>query len=105
VLDKAVVYCDTDSIVYYDNGKNTVKTGDLLGEWTDELDGGYIEKWLCTGPKSYYYKTNTGKDTTKCKGFTLHHKNTEKINAEAMEKLIDGEIENVKVTNNQIIRD
>lgn len=29
--------CDTDSVVYFDDGENTVKTGDMLGEWTDEL--------------------------------------------------------------------
>ena len=103
-LGKAVIYCDTDSIVYYDNGINTIPNGDLLGEWTDELGGGYIVKWLATGPKSYYYKTSDGKDTTKCKGFTLHHKNAEKINAESMEKLIDQEIVRVQVTNNQITR-
>ncbi len=41
------MYCDTDSIFYIDNGQNTVKTGDLLGEWTDELgENVHIEKWL-----------------------------------------------------------
>jgi hypothetical protein len=104
-VGKAVIYCDTDSIVYIDDGTNTVKTGNLLGQWTDELDGGYIVKWLATGPKSYYYRTNTGKDCTKVKGFTLHHRNMEKINSIALEKLIDGEIKNVQVTNNQITRD
>jgi hypothetical protein len=38
ILEESIVYYDTDSIVYYiDNGKNTVKTGCLLGDWTDEL--------------------------------------------------------------------
>ncbi|KAK7590294.1 hypothetical protein V9T40_001907 [Parthenolecanium corni] len=104
-LDKYVMYCDTDSIVYLDNGKNTIPHGDMLGEWTDELDGGYIEKWIATGPKSYHYITNTGKTVTKVKGFTLHHKNALKINGEAMEKLIDSEIPCVTVTDNQITRD
>ncbi len=46
-LGEAVVYCDTDSIVYIDNGRNTVKTGDLLDEWTDELgENVHMEKWL-----------------------------------------------------------
>jgi hypothetical protein len=35
-------WIDTDSIVYSysykDDGKSTVKTGCLLGDWTDELD-------------------------------------------------------------------
>lgn len=104
-LGDAVMYCDTDSIMYIDNGKNTVKTGDLLGEWTDELGGGYMKKYLATGPKSYYYNTNDDKETTKCKGFTLNHKTLEKINAETMEKLIDGEIANEVINFNQITRD
>jgi hypothetical protein len=104
-LGEAVVYCDTDSIIYYDDGKNSVKTGDLLGDWTDELGGSYIVKFLATGPKSYYYITSNGKEVIKVKGFTLHHNNAIKINGEALEKLIDGEIQNVKVTNKQITRD
>ena len=104
-LDKNVVYCDTDSIVYIKDGKTELPFGDMLGEWTDELNGGYITKWLATGPKSYYYETNTGKSATKVKGFTLHHKNALKINGDAMEKLIDGVIPNVTVENKEITRD
>lgn len=36
-LGETVIYCDTDSIVYFDYGKNTVMTGDMLEKWTDEL--------------------------------------------------------------------
>ena len=35
------------------NGINTVKKGCLLGKWTDELKGGYYEKFVSTGPKSH----------------------------------------------------
>ena len=105
-LGTAVLYCDTDSVIYIDDGKNTVKTGDLLGEWTDELgEGVYIKKFLTTGPKSYYYITNTGKECIKVKGFTLHYTNAAKITGEVMEKLIDGEIENVVTSGSNITRD
>jgi hypothetical protein len=73
-LGEAVLYCDTDSIMYVDNGLNTIQTGELLGEWTDELgEGVYIEKFVTTGPKSYYYITNTGKECIKVKGFYIIH--------------------------------
>ena len=49
ILGDAVVYFDTDSIVYIDNGKNTIKTGNNLGEWTLEAEFDY---WVSTGPKS-----------------------------------------------------
>jgi len=104
-LGENVIYYDTDSVIYKDNGKNSVQMGEILGDWSDELAGGYIEKFLSTGPKSYYFKTNTGKETTKVKGFTLHHKNAEKINGINMEKLINREVENLSVEDNQITRD
>ncbi|XP_065222349.1 uncharacterized protein LOC135846916 [Planococcus citri] len=94
-LDQAVLYCDTDSIVYVDNGRNTVPTGDLLGQWTDELKGAYITKFLSTGPKSYHYITSKGKQVIKVKGFTLHHKNAKLISGESMEKLLFGEIKEI----------
>jgi hypothetical protein len=70
-LDKAVVYYNTDSFVYIDTGQNTMKTGCMLGEWTDELGkGNYIKECFSTGPKSYSYLTNKKKEE-KMKGFTL----------------------------------
>jgi len=105
-LDKAVLYCDTDSIIYENNGENHVKTGDLLGEWTDELGGSYIEKFLSTGPKSYYFRTSEGQETTKVKGFTINHLVSQKINGSTMEDLIDKSVENVEILyDNQITRD
>lgn len=38
ILGETVVYYDTDSIIYIEDGKNTVKTGCLLAVWTDELN-------------------------------------------------------------------
>jgi len=100
-----VMYCDTDSIIYKHNGANNLPYGDMLGEWTDELGGENIIKFVATGPKSYHYQTDTGKTVTKVKGFTLHHKNAEKINAETMEQLIASEIHSVTVKNEEITRD
>ena len=104
-LNEAVLYCDTDSIIYVDNGTNTVTTGDLLGEWTDELKGGYITKFIASGPKSYYYKTNTGKECLKVKGFTLHYANAKKITGLVMELMIDKEFPNVITVDKNIVRD
>lgn len=98
-LGEAVIYCDTDSIVYFDDGVNTVKTGDMLGEWTDELrKDECIKLWASTGPKSYYYETNLGKSVTKIKGFTLNHQNLEKLNGKTMIKLIKEYTEELKQT-------
>ena len=118
-LGEAVIYCDTDSIVYFDDEKNTVKTGDMLGEWTDELKKDeYIKIWASTGPKSYYYETNLDKNVTKIKRFTLNYQNLEKLNGNTMMKIIKNEVsqifcnsskevkkESVDLEYNQITRD
>jgi len=103
-MDRQTVYCDTDSIMYNRNGGVELPFGEMLGEWTDELNGGRITKWVATGPKAYYYETDTGKVSTKVKGFTLHHNNAQKINGEAMEALIKNEIPQIVVRNNEITR-
>ena len=36
-LKEKVLYFDTDSIIYVDDGTKKVKTGDMLGNMTDEL--------------------------------------------------------------------
>ncbi|XP_022201924.1 uncharacterized protein LOC120353948 [Nilaparvata lugens] len=105
-LGESVTYYDTDSVVYIDDGKNNVKTGCMLGEWTDELgQDDYINDWISTGPKSYSYQTAKGKGTCKIKGFTLNHKNGEKLNMDSMKKILEGEIKKVAIDYNQICRD
>lgn len=116
-LSENVIYCDTDSIVYYDKGENTIKTGDMLGEWTDELkQNEFIKIWSSTGPKSYYYETNLRKNVTKIKGFTLNYQNLEKLNGNTMIRMIRNEVskifskkecetENVELEYNEITRD
>ena len=40
-----VIYCDTDSLIYYHStGKNPIKTDSCLGGLTDELEGSYIDE-------------------------------------------------------------
>ena len=49
-LNEKVLYFDTDSIIYIDsqNG-NKIKTGDMLGELTDELNGKAINNVFVSG--------------------------------------------------------
>ena len=86
-LGQSVAYYDTDNTVYIDNGKNSIKIGCMLGEWTDELGkDDHIKEWFLTGPKSYGYLINTGKEVLKIKGFTLNHKNSEHLNLKSLQK-------------------
>ena len=75
-LGQSVAYYDTASIVYIDDGQNTVKTGCMLGEQTNELGKDHIKEWRSKGPKRYGYLTNKGKKVVKIKGFTLNYQNS-----------------------------
>jgi hypothetical protein len=75
-LGESVLYCDTDSVIYVHKVGMTqkVKTGDYLGDLTDELEefgaGSYLEEYVSGGPKNYAFSVfcpSTGKRTTKCK--------------------------------------
>ena len=55
-LQEKVAYFDTDSIIYIDDGTKHIKTGDMLGDMTDELSGKGITNFVSTGPESYSFK-------------------------------------------------
>jgi hypothetical protein len=60
-----IYYCDTDSLIF---SGATIKTGNALGELSDELKGDTIVKYVSIGAKAYAYKTKNGKETIKLKG-------------------------------------
>jgi len=92
-LGQPVVYNDTDIIVYIDDSQNTVKTGCMLSEWTDELGkDDRITEWVSTGLKSYGYLTNKGKEMVKIKVFTLNYQNSKRLNFDSMKQIINKEI-------------
>lgn len=103
-LGEKVVYYDTDSVFYiYD--ETEVKTGCMLGEWTDELGPGvHISDWVSTGPKSFAHTDNENRTTTKIKGFTLSYENVQKLNMDSMKKIINDEIRDVQLQFQQITR-
>jgi len=97
LLDRQVLYHDTDSLVYvYDNnkpegvGNEKLPLGDLLGDWTDELDGTkMIGTFVSGGPKNYSYETDDGEYHTKIKGFTLNWDAVKVLNHNSMINMID----------------
>ena len=74
-LNEKVLYFDTDSIIYIDDGTKNVKTGDMLGDMTDEISGKGINRFTSTGPKSYSFKYGNDEQKSAIKGFTLNHEN------------------------------
>ena len=48
----------------------------------------HIVQFISLGPKNYGYRTNTGQETCKVRGFTLNYTNSKLINLDTMEKLL-----------------
>ena len=67
----SVLYYDTDSIIYYsESGYGLLQTDSKLGYLESELDEDeHIISFVSTGPKSYTYHTNLGKEIIHVKGF------------------------------------
>ncbi|XP_054718119.1 uncharacterized protein LOC129227561 [Uloborus diversus] len=100
-LGRAVLYHDTDSIIYASNGFNDPPLGNFLGEFTDELSGGTITTFVSGGPKNYAYETTDGKTYCKVRGFTLNFRNSATLNFDSMKTLVlnmDDE-EGIPITN------
>ena len=88
-LQRRVLYYDTDSVIYTTGpGEQSLPVGDYLGDLTDELDGGYITEFVSGGPKNYAYRTSTGEETCKVRGFTLNYKNSCIINFESVKNIV-----------------
>jgi hypothetical protein len=117
-LGDRVLYMDSDSVVYADNGKVEIKTGNLVGDWEDEFKGfkGYdrskhgIVEWVSTGPKSYAAMTNidTGNgmySICKCKGFRSSFVNAKSVNMANMERILVNDIDKITVKEEVFVRD
>ena len=75
-LKEKVLYFDLDSIILVQDGMKHIKTGDMLGDMTDELSGKRITNFVSTGLKSYSFKYGDNEEKSAIKGFTLNHENS-----------------------------
>ena len=94
VLQKQVLYYDTDSVIYrWKPGQPSISIGDYLGEMTDELQGDVIEEFVSGGAKNYGYITRGGKTECKVRGFSLNVRGKQELNFNTMKANILVEIE------------
>ena len=104
-LQEKVLYFDTDSIIYIDDGTKNVITGDMLGEMTDELSGKGITNFVSTGPKSYSFKYGDNEQKSAIKGFTLNHENGNILNHDSLTKIVKKQLRDRTIVNeNKITR-
>ena len=102
ILQERVLYMDTDSCVYNDDGSEACKKieslmGNKLGDLTDEIvskhDANHIKQFISAGPKDYSMKLNTEKLVSCCKGFRLNAEVEEKITLDKKIKIVTDENE------------
>ena len=98
-LNEKVLYFDMDSIIYVDDGTKNVKTGDMLGDMTDELSGKGITNFVSTGPKSYSFKYGDDDEKSAIKGFTLNHENSSILSHNSMSKTVRKQIRELTIVN------
>ena len=102
-LREKVLYFDTDSIIYVDDGTKNVKTGDMLGDMTDEISCKGITNFVSTGPKSYSFKYGDNEQKSAIKGFTLNHENSSILNHDSRSKLVIQQIRELTIVNEKKI--
>ena len=104
-LKEKVLYFDTDSIIYVDDGTKNIKIGNMLGNMTDELSGKAITNFVSTGPKSYSFKFGDNEQKSVIKGFTLNHENSSILNHDSMRNIVKKKIRELTIVNkNKITR-
>ena len=97
--EKVLLYFDTDSIIYADDGTKNIETGDMLGDMTDELSGKRISSFASTGPKSYSFKYGNNEQKSAIKGFTLNHENNNLLNHDSLSKMVKKQVREITIIN------
>ncbi|CAG2200579.1 unnamed protein product [Mytilus edulis] len=117
ILQERVLYMDTDSCIYNDDGSEACKKiesmmGNKLGDLTDEIvskhNANHIKQFISAGPKDYSMKLDTEKLVSCCKGFRLNAEVEEKITLDKKIKIVTDEnekYETVKYDNIKIGKD
>ena len=104
-LKEKVLYFDTDSIIYADDGTKNIETGNMLGDMTNEISGKGISSFVSTGPESYSFKYGNDEQKSAIKGFTLSHENNNLLNHDSLSKIVRKEIREITIVNeNKITR-
>ncbi|XP_062621649.1 uncharacterized protein LOC134283217 [Saccostrea cucullata] len=105
ILGEDVLYFDTDSIIFKSKISDDLRRlpiGNYLGELTNEIkpQDGFITEFVSGGPKNYAYRTLSGREECKVRGFTLNWKNSKLINFDAIKSMIcTGQNDSVTITN------
>ena len=79
--------------------QKNIKTGDMLGEMTDELSGEAITQFISTGPKSHSFKYGKNQQKSAMKGFTLNQENKNPLNHDTLSKIVKKQRREITIVN------
>jgi hypothetical protein len=90
-LDKRVLYCDTDSIIFISReNEYEPELGSFLGQFTSEIKApsSYITEFVSAGPKNYAIKTDTGETDCTVKGITFNYLTSLEITFDSLKNIV-----------------
>jgi hypothetical protein len=100
IVGENALYADTDSVIYVKNKNGPeIPLGDMLGQFTDELEGQQIEEFVSGGCKQYAYRLTDGREECKVRGFSLNFANSKVINFESVKKMVFGQMQCARTFN------
>ena len=102
-LGERVLYFDTDSIIYIDDGQKHIETGNILGDLTNEICGKHITSFVATGPKSYSFRCTDDTEKAVIKGFTLNHETSNILTHDSMKLIVKKEIKDLVIVDERKI--
>ena len=93
-LQTRVLYMDTDSMVYLaTQGEIHLPRGRFLGQFKDKLKGDVIDEFVAGRFKNYAYRTRSGHECCKVRGFTLDARGQAVLNFESVRNLVQKDID------------
>ena len=102
-LGENALYCDTDSVIFKKlPGCYAPQVSSLVGGMTDELDGDYITEFISNGPKNYAYKTSSGLECIKVKGFRFSDKVANQLTFEKLKEIAHTDQQTVLQVNDNV---
>jgi len=89
-LGERILYVDTDSAIFTARPEQPMPSlGDYLGQLTDELPAGlWIKSFISSGPKSYSYRLNDGREKVKFKGIMLTPVNSALVTFQSIKEIV-----------------
>jgi hypothetical protein len=89
-LSERVLYMDTDSIIFSSReGQPMPPLGDFLGELTSEVpEGRWITEFISSGPKSYSYRLDDGREEVKFKGVMMTPINRQLVTFRSIQEVV-----------------